>query len=142
MPISPTLLWLIIGVVFCLMELVLPTAFVESTLGISALIVALISLVLPQVNLQILLWMILSVIFIFLLRQFMPKRRPYAIEASTEARALTEIPAGKMGRVRYEGNSWQARCEDEALTIAVDQELYVVGRKGNTLMVLPQDVVR
>ena len=37
------LFWLILGTVLCLMELFIPTAFVESTLGVSAIIVSLIA---------------------------------------------------------------------------------------------------
>jgi membrane protein implicated in regulation of membrane protease activity len=37
--------WLILGTLLCLMELFIPTAFVESTLGISAFVVALVALV-------------------------------------------------------------------------------------------------
>ena len=37
----------------------------------------------------------------------------------------------------YEGNSWQARCEDEQTSIEPDKEVFVVERKGNTLIVIP-----
>ncbi|MEL7354902.1 MAG: NfeD family protein, partial [Cyanobacteria bacterium J06560_5] len=56
---------------------------------------------------------------------------------ATEARTTTEILPGKTGRVIYEGNSWQARCEDDQVAIAPDQEVFVVQRKGNTLIVIP-----
>ena len=45
------LFWVILGVVLCLMELFLPTAFVEFALGLSAFVVALVALVLPWFNL-------------------------------------------------------------------------------------------
>ncbi|NET37511.1 MAG: NfeD family protein [Cyanothece sp. SIO1E1] len=134
--------WLVIGVVLCLMELFVPTAFVESTLGISALIVALFSLVVPQFNLQVLLWMVLSGIFIVLLRRFVPRNKIPTIADATEAQTLTEILPGQTGRVLYEGNSWRAQCEDEKLAIAPNQQVYVVGRKGNTLLVLPESLIR
>ena len=56
---SSALLWVIIGVVLCVMELLLPTAFIESALGVSAFAVALLSFVVPGLNYQIMLWMIL-----------------------------------------------------------------------------------
>jgi membrane protein implicated in regulation of membrane protease activity len=136
------LFWLIIGAVLCLMELFLPTAFVESTLGVSAFVVALVALVLPSFNLQIGLWIVLSLIFIFLLRRFVPKRTPYVLQDSTEARTTTAIAPGETGRVLYEGNSWQARCDDEWATIAANQPVVVVRRKGNTLYVMPESAVR
>lgn len=136
------LFWLIVGAVLCLMELFLPTAFVEATLGISALVVAAIALVVPQFSLQVVIWMVLSVLTTWALKRFVPKRTPYTLAESTEARTLTEIPAGKTGRVLYEGNSWQARCEDAAVAIAADEPVIVVGRQGNTLFIMPEHSLR
>ncbi|TVQ08484.1 MAG: NfeD family protein [Leptolyngbya sp. DLM2.Bin27] len=136
------LFWAILGAIFCFMELFLPTGFVESTLGLSAFVVALVALVVPSFNLQIGLWVALSLVFIFLLRRFVPKRTPYSLQESTEARTLTAIAPGQTGRVIYEGNSWQARCDDETMTIAADQPVVVVRRKGNTLFVMPESALR
>lgn len=136
------LFWAILGAVFCLMELFLPTGFVESTLGISAFIVAFFALAVPIFSLQIVLWVALSLVFIFLLRRFVPKRTPYSLQESTEARTLTAIAPGKTGRVIYEGNSWQARCDDETMTIGADQPVVVTRRKGNTLYVIPESALR
>jgi membrane protein implicated in regulation of membrane protease activity len=136
------LFWVILGVVLCLMELFLPTAFVESALGLSAFVVALVALVLPWFSLQIALWAVLSLVFIFLLKRFVPKSTPYTLQDSTEARTLTDIPPGQTGRVLYEGNSWQARCDDETITIPADHPVVVVSRKGNTLFVIPESALR
>ncbi|NER83395.1 MAG: NfeD family protein [Leptolyngbya sp. SIO1D8] len=135
---SLPLFWLIVGVVLCLMELFLPTAFIEATLGVSALIVSAIALVVPQFSLQVGLWMVLSVLTIWSLKRFVPKRTPYVLADSTEARTLTAIPAGKTGRVLYEGNSWQARCEDTETVLGADEPVIVVGRQGNTLFIMPE----
>jgi len=139
---SLPLFWLIVGLVLCLMELFLPTAFVESTLGISALVVALVALWISSFSVQVLLWMVLSLVCIMLLRRFVPKRTPYTLAQPTEARTLTLIPPGKTGRVLYDGNSWQARCEDDQCAIAADELVFVVGRQGNTLLVLPDTALR
>lgn len=139
---SLPLFWFIVGVVLCLMELFLPTLFVEATLGVSALIVAAIALVVPQFGAQVILWLLLSVLTLWLLKRFVPKDTPYALIDSTEARTLTAIPAGKTGRVMYEGNSWQARCEDTQLDVAADQPVIVVGRRGNTLLVIPEQALK
>jgi membrane protein implicated in regulation of membrane protease activity len=136
------LFWAILGVVLCLMELFLPTAFVESALGLSAFVVALLALVVPWFSLQIALWAVLSLVFIFLLKRFVPKSTPYTLQDSTEARTLTDIPPGQTGRVLYEGNSWQARCDDETITIPADHPVVVVSRKGNTLFVIPESALR
>lgn len=130
--------WVVVGLVFCLMELFLPTAFIEFTLGISALIVAAVALIMPSFGAQVVLWIALSVLCNLLLRRFLPKSMPKELEESREARTLTAIPPGKTGRVIYEGNSWQARCEDDEIAIAADEAVHVVRRKGTTLYVLPE----
>lgn len=135
---SPALFWLMAGVVLCLMELFLPTAFIEATLGISALIVSIFALFIPQVSIQVGLWLVFSVLTVLVLRRFLPKRTPYTLAASTEARTITAIPPGETGRVLYEGNSWQARCEDYQTEIPTHQRVIVVGRQGNTLLVIPE----
>lgn len=141
---SPAMLWLIAGGILCVMEAILPTAFMEFVLGVSAIAVGLLLLALPQISfgVQIVLWITLSVCLTLLVRRFMPRRTVYQIEDSVEARTLTDIPVGEAGRVLYEGNSWAAQCADERMAIAPNQKVYVVHRKGNTLFVLPEDTVR
>ncbi|KAI9133779.1 NfeD family protein [Acaryochloris sp. CCMEE 5410] len=132
-------LWLGLGLAFCVFEVITPTAFVELMMGISAFAVAVISLVVPQFYLQALIWLILSVFLIALVRRFVPKRTARILQAEVEAETLTQIPAGQTGRVIYEGSSWRARCEDENLTIESKTKVYVVGRKGTTLFVIPTE---
>ncbi len=141
MILTPTLLWLLVGSLLCLAELFLPTAFVAFMMGLSAFAVAGCSLVLPYVNLQIFLWMVFSTVFVLLSRRLIPKGTARAIADSQEAKTLTEIPPGEAGRVIYEGNSWQARCEDTNAAIPPNQNVIVVGRKGTTLIVLPENLL-
>lgn len=141
MSLSTPLLWLIAGAILCVMEFVLPTAFVELTMGISAILVAILASFVPSVGIQVALWLVLSIVLTILLRRIFPHRQSRQIEDSKEAQTLTEILPGQTGRVLYEGNSWQARCDDEQLTIAPKQKVYVVGRKGTTLIVLPASLV-
>jgi len=138
---TPTLLWLLAGALLCLTELFLPTAFVAFMMGLSAFAVAAVSLALPYVNLQIFLWLVFSTFFVLATRRLIPKGKARAIEDAKEAKTLTEIPPGEAGRVIYEGNSWQARCEDTKATIAPNQNVIVVGRKGTTLIVLPENLL-
>jgi membrane protein implicated in regulation of membrane protease activity len=138
---NPTMAWLLAGSILCLMELFVPTALVEFTMGLSAFIVAGISLILPQPSLQVLLWMILSALGLFLSRQLLPKRKVSTLEDADEAETLTEIRPGEAGRVLYEGNSWRALCEDPDNAIGPNQKVLVVGRKGNTLLVVPEKLL-
>jgi membrane protein implicated in regulation of membrane protease activity len=135
---SPVILWLIAGAILCILEFTVPTAFVEFIMGISAIMVGLISLVVPQFGLQVVIWLILSVTLTVVSRRFMPKTMVRMVSDSTEAKVLTEIMPGKIGRVLYEGSSWQAYCEDDNIVIAPDEKVYVVQRKGNTLVVMPE----
>lgn len=138
---STPILWLIAGLILCLMELLLPTAFVELTMGFSAVIVACVAWFVPSLSIQVGLWLLLSVGLIVLLRRLFPQRTHAAIEDAKEAKTLTVIAPGETGRVLYEGNSWQARCEDEQIAIPPEQRVYVVGRRGTTLIVIPANFV-
>lgn len=140
---SYTVIWLLAGSVLCLLELFLPSAFVEFMMGISAFAVALMSqFFLGSVWLQVLVWLLLSTLLIVGSRRYLqPRRRNSKIQNAITAETLTEIPAGKTGRVLYEGNSWQARCEDEKISIAPDHRVYIVRREGTTLIVMPENLL-
>jgi membrane protein implicated in regulation of membrane protease activity len=138
---SVPILWLLAGLILCLMELFLPTALIELTMGISAILVSIIAQWVPSLLVQVLLWVLLSVALSVGLRRVFPKRQHSSISDAKEARTLTGIAAGDTGRVIYEGNSWQARCADEQLAIAPNQKVYVVGRRGTTLIVLPETLL-
>jgi membrane protein implicated in regulation of membrane protease activity len=142
MQLSPTIAWFIAGFLLCAMELILPTAFVEFAMGISAILVAFVSFFLPSLSIQVILWLIISVVLIALTRRFVSKSSAAVLEDAKEAQTMTEIPAGQTGRVLYEGNSWQARCGDEELAIAPQQKVYVIGRKGTTLIVMPEHLLK
>ncbi|MGG6266940.1 NfeD family protein [Leptolyngbya sp. AN03gr2] len=134
---TPTVVWFIVGAGLCLIEFVLPTAFIAFVLGVSALLVAIVAHLLP-LGFQIGLWVILSIVLILVSRRFVNRRAAYKLDA-TEAETLTEIRPGEVGRVCYEGNSWAARCESSNLDIPAGRRVYVVGRRGTTLIVMPEE---
>ncbi|MBD2164788.1 NfeD family protein [Calothrix sp. FACHB-156] len=140
---SYTVIWLLAGAVLCLMELFLPSAFVAFMMGISAFIVALLSqFILRTVWLQVIAWLLLSTLLVVGSRRFLqPRRRKSNIQDAITAETLTEIPPGKTGRVLYEGNSWQARCDDDKLSVASHQRVYIVRREGTTLIVMPEHLL-
>lgn len=141
---SYTLIWLLGGAVLCLMELFLPSAFVEFMMGISALIVALLSIVgLTSLWLQVTVWLLISIMLIVLSRRFLqPQQRQSKLQNAILAETLTEIPAGETGRVLYEGNSWRAQCDDDKISLTPRQRVYVVRREGTTLIVMPEYLLR
>lgn len=142
MSISAMSIWLIIGILLCLSELVFPTAFVELMMGLSAFIVALLSGVIGTLWLQVVLWLVISVLLIFISQRLLPKpRRRTKIQDAVIAETISEIQPGQPGRVLYEGNSWRARCDDEKLYINAHEPVYIVRREGTTLIVMPQNVL-
>jgi membrane protein implicated in regulation of membrane protease activity len=136
-----SLIWLLAGIALVVLEFVVPTAFIELTMGMSALAVALLARFVPSLGIQVAVWLLLSIGSILLLRRFMPQRKNRGLEDSKEATTLTQILPGETGRVIYEGNSWQARCADEGMAIAPNQKVYVVERRGTTLMVMPDNLL-
>ncbi len=138
--VTPALLWLIAGAILCFSEAIFPVAFVAFMMGISAIVVAAIALVIPYFPLQVILWLSLSTVSIVGSRRFVPKQKSLnsRVGDAQEGETLTEIFPGKTGRVLYEGNSWQAICADHTILIAPHQKVYIVNRKGNTLVVLPE----
>lgn len=140
--IDPPLLWAIAGFILCVLELVLPTAFITFLMGVSAFLVAIAAFVVPQFSLQIALWMVFSVVSVAASRRFVSRRRTSrALQSETEGTAIGEILPGRTGRVLYEGNSWSARCEDDRSAIAPEERVYVLRREGNTLIVMPSKVL-
>lgn len=140
---STSIIWLLAGSALCLIELFLPTAFVAFLMGISAIVVAFLSqVILGKLWLQVVVWLLLSTALVLLSRRFVtsPRRRS-KIQDAIIAETLTEIPAGKTGRVLYEGNSWRARCDDEKLSISPNQRVYVTRREGTTLIVMPENLL-
>lgn len=139
MNLTPSQIWFAIGLGLLLLELLvpLPTFLIAGAMGLSALAVALVALAVPFTAVHIVLWMALSAVFILLIRRFVPidsKKLAEAVEGVT----LTEIPAGQCGRVKYEGVSWKARCDDVKIAISADQKVYVLRRQGTTLIVVPE----
>lgn len=139
---NPAMLWLIAGSILCLIELFVPTAFVAFMMGLSAFAIAMVAWILPTAfPLQVVLWLLLSTGLVFLSRRFLPHPSASKKLDAIEGQTLTEIPPGETGRVLYEGNSWRARCEDEMEAIAPNQKVYVVRREGNTLIVVPRNLL-
>lgn len=133
-----TWFWIGLGLALCVLELIFPTAFVELVMGLSAILMAFVSLLIPSFGWQILLWMIVSLVSIFLVRRLLPQRVPRILQESQEATTLTAIAPGEKGRVLHEGSPWAARCEDKTLAIAPQTKVRIVGREGTTLVVMPK----
>ena len=135
--VATTWFWIGIGLALCVLELIFPTAFVELVMGLSAIMVAFASLLLPHFGLQVLLWMVMSLVSVFLVRRYLPHKVSKILQESVEATTLTAIAPGEKGRVLHEGSPWAARCEDKMVAIAPKTKVIVVAREGTTLVVMP-----
>ena len=158
--ISPPWLWFILGSVICSLEFLLPKRiakrwkFVPLILGCCALLEALILwrgsilfmfdwrlVMYEDFEWQIFYWMGLSLAGVIWIRPaFTHREKKFYIPPTVEAKTLTEILPGETGRVIYEGNSWQACCQDRDLKIAANQKVFVLRREGNTLIVAPESL--
>lgn len=138
MVIAPPLLWLLIGLGLCAVEALVPTAFVAFVMGIGALVVAIAALIIPNPLVQVVLWGAVTGGLLLLSRRWVT-RSPIAPDTwdAVEAETLTEILPDRPGRVLYEGGSWRAIAADPGLAIAAGQRVYVIGRTGTTLLILP-----
>jgi len=93
-------------------------------------------------SLQILYWMGLAFTAVVWVRPMFHRRQRAEISLATEAQTLTELQPGQIGRVLYEGCSWQACCENYPHEIAPHQRVYVLHREGNLLFVAPPELFR
>jgi membrane protein implicated in regulation of membrane protease activity len=135
-----TMFWLFLGIGLCALEAFFPTAFVALVLGVSALILAMLSPWIPMPA-QPLLWMGLSALGIWVSRNFVPQNPTPKQWDDAWGEALTEILPGETGRVRYEGASWMACCEMPEESVAAGQTVQVLSRRGTMLVVMPMEGV-
>jgi membrane protein implicated in regulation of membrane protease activity len=129
------ILWLVGGFVFLGLGLVIGEP-VAAALGIAAIITAIAALSVPSIIMQLLIWGVLSVALSIVLRGMVPKVSK-DLRSNIEATVSETIPKGGLGVVAYEGAIWKARCQISDIAITSGQIVHVVGRQGNTLIVLP-----
>lgn len=135
----PVMWWFLAGIGLCAVELVIPTAFTAFIMGLSAFLIALLLLVWPLPTfLQVVLWVAISLLLVYLSHRWMPRKTAHTLREATEAEMIAAISPGQFGRVFYEGGSWRAKCGDETIAIQAGERVYVVGREGTTLIVLPR----
>lgn len=137
--IAPNIAWFILGIILLMVEafVPIPTFLLAGVMGIAAfLVAAILSVVTVPLAIQILIWLIISTGMGWYARRFVP-RGSNRIKESDEAITIAPILAGQTGRVRYEGNSWKARCDDPQTEIEINQKVYVLRKQGTTLIVMP-----
>lgn len=129
------LVWLVLGMVLLAVSLLVFEPIIAA-LGFAAIITAIAALSVKSFSTQLLLWGILSTSLAIVMRGMVPKVSK-ELEPPSEGDVSMTIPRGGLGEVEYEGTTWSARCQLSDVAITAGQRVHVVGRQGNTLIVLP-----
>ncbi len=141
----PWQIWLIIAGVCFILEIA-TVGFLVFWFGVAALITCLISLFVPSIIAQTVIFIVLSIILILLSRPFAKKigRKDNVVTNSNaiigkEAIVIKEIDGktGKVGQVKVLGDTWSAICEDSNIVIPVDSTVKVSKIDGVKLIVEP-----
>jgi hypothetical protein len=137
---EPHYTWLAIGLVLAVAEMAIPGVFLIWMAG-AALITGILSWVVPiELPLQIVAFAVLSILAVFLGRQYLaghpvvsadPLMNRRAARAIGERVVVTEAIVGGAGRVRLGDGEWLARGEDADM----GARLKVVGVEGSVLLV-------
>ena len=113
MEISSTQIWIIVGVVMFIAEL-LSVSFVFAFIGVGALFTALLTWigVLPMINAQLFCFSVVSVLSLFAFRKplqaLTKKSLEYSEYVGDKATVVIDIPADGEGKVFYRGTEWIA----------------------------------
>ena len=135
---SNSALWLITGITFLGLSLLIPRPTI-SAMGVAAILTGIISLLVPyrlNLTLQLILWGVLFIIQAVLLRRLVPPKVK-ALEQPSVAQVVRDIPPGGIGQVDCEGTLWNARCQNPATALNRHENVRVVHREGTTLIVVP-----
>lgn len=131
---TATIIWLIIGLVLCTIEIITPT-FLLLPVGIASFVVAVFSIFKVSILVQIIILAVVSAaLYIFVTPKLLKKSDEtfnYNSLVGQKALVTSDICKGK-GSVKVEGTIWSAKCDTP-----VDKGEYVVIKKveGVTLIV-------
>ena len=144
---QPAVIWFIIGFIFFLLEFVIP-GLIVFFFGAGAWIVAILTLCFDlPVNVQLIIFVISSVVTILLLRNWV-KKLIYGKNPSRElledeflgkiAKAETAIAPGENGKVDFKGTTWPAASAD---VVAKGENVIIVGNESILLIVKSTKIV-
>lgn len=137
---NPAVLWFIAGFVFFILEFAIP-GFILFFFGVAAWIVALLALLFDiSINVQLLIFLVASVLSILIFRKglkkiILQKRKSSEIEdefIGKTARAETPIIPGQNGKVYFKGTSWDASSDD---VIEAGENVSIIGNNSIVLIV-------
>lgn len=141
---KPELIWFIIGLIFLVLELILP-GFVVFFFGLGAWVTSLVCLIAnPGTNLQMVIFALTSVITLIAFRRMLKKKIFTTNDINSKsvddeftggkALALTSFSKGSNGKVEYKGTTWTATSEKE---ISAGDTVIIMSRENINLIVEP-----
>lgn len=133
--------WMILGIIFIIIEIFDPSFFFIS-LGIGAIVTGLISLLPIHYVAQILIFAVLSFISFLLTRKLGkkvlstsgPETNVYGL-IGQHAVVTKEIPAEGRGYAKVGGEEWTAVAEDENEVFELGAKVEITGIDGNKIIV-------
>lgn len=129
-------LWLIVGIVFLGLGILVGEPGIAA-IGLAAIITAIAALSVPSLSIQLIIWSILSLALAVVLRGLVSRKPQNDHQWQAEAEVTEAIPEGRTGEVAYEGTLWKAKCDIPDVRLPRGELVHVVGRRGNTLIVMP-----
>jgi inner membrane protein len=141
---KPELIWFIIGLIFLVLELILP-GFVIFFFGVGAWVTSLVCLIgNPGTNLQMIIFATTSILSLIALRRLLRERffdSKVGSSAMLEdeftggrALALTSFGKGARGKVEYRGTQWSASSDSE---ISAGEIVIIKSKESINLFVEP-----
>ncbi len=134
--------WLIIAILFFMIEVLTPGVFLYSCFSIGAIIAAVVSLFSKSLILQCIIFVVVSILSIYFLKPLLMKLLiPLTIKSNVDkivgqTGVVVEKIDGKksMGIVKVENELWRAVAENNEV-INVDEEIVVLKVEGAHLVV-------
>lgn len=145
--VSPILIWFLLGIVFFVIELIVP-AFVLFFLGIGAWVTtSVLALTDVTLTVQMLIFLVSSLVSLVMLRRWLrsiffgnssEEDGSTIVHASPSTGVVIEaiVPPG-LGRVKYGGSFWQATAEEP---IQVNAVVRILERKNLVVQVCPLQI--
>lgn len=142
---NPPVIWFLIGLFFLVLELIIP-GLIILFFGVGACLTSLVTWAFePSVDIQIIVFIITSVIGLFVLRKYLKKallksgetKQKVSIESEfigKHAIADCDFDANHTGKIIFKGAPWSARCD---VAITKGQEVEIIDKDSITLIIKP-----
>ena len=141
---SPEVIWFLIGLVLFLLEFALP-GFIIAFFGAGAWVVSIFNLIAkPTLNLQLLVFILSSVIMLLLLRRYVKGLFIGGTDSEQDLEQKMDdfvgqqvivtkaIKDGKRGKVEFHGAAWDAESDED---IQEGEKVEIVGKESIVLKV-------